>query len=173
MKLEIIVRRVKPKDALGILTVLRETWVETYPSDSLGILRVDIAESFINLSNPEEVEKLEARLANISPNECRVMADDGGRIVGIGTLVKHSGHNELRTLYVLPSYQGCGIGLMLWEEMKRFSDQSLDTIVRVATYTKAVDFYTKIGFRDTGKRLEGEKMKNGSVIPEMEMMFTN
>ncbi len=89
-------------------------------------------------------------------------------------MVRNEDYNQLKTIYVLPEFQGKGIGKMLYEEVVKFSDPEKDTIVHVATYSKqAIEFYKKLGFVDTGKRFSEErfKMKSGAIIPEMEMIL--
>jgi ribosomal protein S18 acetylase RimI-like enzyme len=78
----------------------------------------------------------------------------------------------LQAIYVLPEYQGRGVGKALWNEIRKNFDPKRKTIVNVAIYNiKAISFYEKLGFKDTGKRWQDEtfKMKSGSRIPEMEM----
>ena len=94
--------------------------------------------------------------------------------MGTSSMVLNKDNNLLRTIYVLPEFQGKGIGKMLWNEFKDYLDPKKDTILQVATYNQnAIEFYKKLGFVDSGKRLLNEKwrMKSGSIIPEMEMVL--
>ena len=79
--------------------------------------------------------------------------------------------NFLVTIYVLPGYEGRGIGTKMWDVARNFLDKNKDTIVTVAEYTNAVHFYKKLGFIETGKRIvdDKHKMKSGNIIPELEM----
>ena len=74
----------------------------------------------------------------------------------------------------MPGLQGRGLGKALWAKASEFLDLTKDTTVEVASYnTKAIEFYRKIGFTETGKQIENEKlrkMKSGAVMPEMEMI---
>lgn len=160
-----------PDDARGVLEVIRETWLTTYPNPDLGITRGDIKYSFKDSLEPSEIDKMSARIASTLPTECRLVAECGGDIVGIATMVRHHDHNELRAMYVLEGYQGQGVGHSLWQIAKDFADPHLGIIVRVATYTSAVDFYKKLGFIDTGNRYDGEVMRNGTTMPEMELVY--
>ena len=79
---------------------------------------------------------------------------------------------------IAKKYRGKGYGSMLMDEVlneaKKHFDKTKDTIVQMADYNhKAINFYTKLGFTDTGKRWSDEKlkMKSGAVIPEMEMII--
>ena len=60
-------------------------------------------------------------------------------------------------------------------QIERFINRNLakDTYVDVAEYNqRAIDFYTKLGFVDTGRRHQEERfrMKSGAIITEMEMV---
>jgi ribosomal protein S18 acetylase RimI-like enzyme len=75
-------------------------------------------------------------------------------------------------IYVLPEYQGKGIGKLLWNELSKYLDINKETFVEVATYNEnAIKFYEKLGFVDTNKRFTDERfrMRSGGIIPQMEM----
>lgn len=163
-----------PADAKGITNVLYKTWLDTYPNEEIGITKEDVEESYKDAFTDEKVKSQQERIANTPENQKRIVVKDGDIIVGISTMIRNENNNQLRTIYVLPEYQGKGIGQMLWNEVRKFSDPKKDTIVEVATYNqKAISFYEKLGFVDTGKRWSDEKwrMKSGATIPEMEMVI--
>ncbi len=163
-----------PEDAKGITTVLYKTWLNTYPNEKLGITIEDIEESYKDVFSEEQIEERAERLKHIPDNQKRVVAKDSDSVVGVATMVKNDANNQLRTMYVLPEYQGKGIGTSLWNEVKNFIDPLKETIVHVADYNEnAIKFYEKLGFVDTGKRWKDEKgkMKSGAYIPEMEMVL--
>lgn len=73
----------------------------------------------------------------------------------------------------MPEFQNKGIGTMLWSKAMEFLDPQKDTVVQVADYTQnAINFYTKLGFVDTGKRTpqESGRFKSGAIITDMEMV---
>ncbi len=76
-------------------------------------------------------------------------------------------------LYILPEYQGKGVGKMFWGECVKYFDNNKKIIVQVATYnTGAIKFYEKLGFKDNGKRFSEERLRmpiSRVLIPEMEM----
>jgi ribosomal protein S18 acetylase RimI-like enzyme len=164
-----------PNDAKGILHVLRKTWRATYPNEKLGITEEDIEESFKDSFTEENISKLQNKIRDIPENDKRLIAKTDDKIIGIARVIKNMENNKLETIYVLPEYQGKGIGKMLWEEMKNFCDPSKDIIVHVATYNQnTIEFYKKLGFEDTGKRFSDTtwRMKKiGASIPEMEMII--
>jgi ribosomal protein S18 acetylase RimI-like enzyme len=169
-KLEI--RNAKPEDVLGINTVLYKAWLVTYPNEEFGITKEDIEESYKSVFTEESIKKREEGMRNIPANQKRLVAVYEGQIVGATSMVKNEEYNQLRTIYILPEFQGKGIGSKLYREAVIFCDKSKKLIVQVATYnTNAIRFYEKHGFVDTGKRFTDEqfRFKSGAIIPEMEL----
>ncbi len=170
----IYIRDVQPEDAEGVINVLHKTWLDTYPNEELGISREDIEDSYKDSFTEEALGKQRKKFEHIPKNEKRVVAKYGDMIVGVATMVRNENNNEFRTIYVLPEYQGRGVGKMLWEEVKDFCDPSKDTIVDVADYTtKTIEFYKKLGFVDTGKRFVDERfrLRDGKTFSEMELVI--
>jgi GNAT superfamily N-acetyltransferase len=163
-----------PEDARGITTLLYKTWLATYPNEKLGITAEDIEETYKNEFSEKTINKRAEAYRTPSPKVKRMIAKDGDIVVGMIAMIRNVENNQLRTVYVLPKYQGKGIGTMLREAVKDFADPSKDIIVQVADYNnQAIKFYEKIGFVDTGKRWNDEqfKLKSGAQIPEMEMVI--
>jgi ribosomal protein S18 acetylase RimI-like enzyme len=109
----------------------------------------------------------------LRPGHALFFAKDGDTVVGLCRVVRSETENRLQAIYVLPEYQGRGIGTLLWNEAQKYLDKDKDIVVAVAEYNQnAIDFYTRLGFEDTGKRWKDEKftMKSGVQIPEMEMV---
>ncbi|HYD91952.1 MAG TPA: GNAT family N-acetyltransferase [Flavobacterium sp.] len=160
------------KDVLGIRKVFYETWLVTYPNEELGITRDDIEDRYKDAFTKEKLKKQEDQIKNLPANQKLLVAKDADKVVGVCRIIKHEDKNQLQAIYVLPQYQGKGIGKMFWNEALRFFDKDKPTFVEVATYnTKAIEFYKKLGFSDTGKRIHDEnfRMKSGNILPEMEM----
>ncbi len=168
----IIIRKAVSEDAMGITTVLYKTWLATYPNPGLGITTEDIEESYKGVFTPEKLAKQAENIVKTPVNQMRLVALCDNVIVGVSTAVIHDDNNQLKTIYVLPEFQGRGIGGALWNEIKKFLDPTKDTIVELATYNQnAIAFYSSKGFKDTGKRMTDPrwKMMSGATIPEMEM----
>jgi len=163
-----------PSDARAMQEVYYKAWLETYPNRGAGITREDIVESWKEAFTEERLKKAEQRIVNQDNNETLIFAKDGSRLVGVARIVRHEEKNELQSIYVLPEYHGQGIGTKLWESLRKYSTPSQKTTVSVATYNlKAINFYKKLGFIDTGRRFTEERFrfKSGSIIPEMEMVL--
>ncbi len=172
---EVRITNAVPGDAWGIVNVLHKTWLATYPNEEFGITKEHIEESYKDSFTEEKLKKLNNKLAQTSEEERRLIARTESGIVGVATMIKNKENNQLKTLYVLPEFQGKGIGKKLWEEAKTFCDPTKDSIVQVATYNlNAIEFYKRLGFVDTGKRSISTAWrveKIGAHIPEMEMVI--
>lgn len=164
----------KPEDAWGINNVLYQAWLEAYPNEQLRITKEDIETTYKPYFTDEKLRERQERLAHPLAHKKMLVAKDGNEVVGLTQLVLKDDVNQLQSMYILPTYYRRGIATRLWEEVKKFRDASKDTIVEVATYNqRAISFYEKLGFKDTGKRFTDEKfrMPNGAIIPEMEMIL--
>lgn len=164
----------KPEDVLGIQEVFYKSWLETYPNEEYGITVDDVEDRFKDGLNKEKLLKRAEQIANLPESEKMFVAKEGDKIIGVCRAILRPEGNQLQAIYIMPEYQGQGIGKKLWEKAQEFFDKQKDTIVQVATYnTKAIEFYEKLGFEDDGKRFEDERfrMKSGSIIPEMEMVI--
>jgi ribosomal protein S18 acetylase RimI-like enzyme len=96
------------------------------------------------------------------------------KIAGVCLATLQEDKNQLKAIYVLPEFQGRGIGNKLWNEVLRFIDPTKKTTVEVVIHNKnAIEFYKRLGFEDTGRRWTDEKfkMKSGATFPEMELMI--
>jgi len=167
----------KPEDAEGIQTVFRDSWLETYPNAEVGITEDDMKEVFRHAFKREAIEKRRRDIQEEeSPNHLFLIAKDGERVVGVCRAYVRDVYNQLQAMYILPSYQGQGIGQQLWKACVEFFDAKKDTVVDVATYnTKAIAFYTKCGFVDSGERITEERHQmpiSKVIIPEMRMVIS-
>jgi len=164
----------KPEDVPGIQKVFYETWLATYPNEEAGITREDIEYRQRNAFTEETIEARKKTLREMPSEEKFLVAKNNDDVVGVCYLIKKEDRNQLQALYVLPAYQGQGIGKLFWEEALAFFGPEKDIYVDVAEYNqKAIEFYKKLGFADTGKRFEEERfrMKSGSILREMEMVI--
>jgi ribosomal protein S18 acetylase RimI-like enzyme len=131
-----------------------------------------LEDSFKDFLLPIAIEKRGQQIHNMSATEKQLVAKDGEKIVGLIRLIKRENVNQLQSIYILPEYQRKGIGIKLWKEGLKWFVERKPIIVHVATYnTQAISFYSKLKFKDSGKRFTEERMrmKNGVIIPEMEM----
>jgi ribosomal protein S18 acetylase RimI-like enzyme len=164
-----------PNDMAEIQEVLFHTWLSTYPNTQIGITEEDINVMFKERHSPESIAKRIAAHTNRSPNDYFFVAKilPEKTIIGICRIVIREEYNQLQAIYVLPEYQGRGVGRMFWKKALQCFDKNKKVVVHVATYnSKAITFYKKIGFVDNGKRFTEERHRmpmSGVLIPEMEM----
>jgi len=162
----------KPEDAAEIQQVFYETWLATYPNLDSGVTAEDVEDRFKDRLSHEGIAKRADQIANLGPGSLFLAAKDGEKIIGICILRKDETKNQLSAIYILPKYQGRGIGRMFWQEAQKFFNPGKKINVEVDVCNKrAIAFYEKLGFADTGRRFADEnfRMKSGAVIPEMEM----
>lgn len=169
------IKIVEPKieDAAPSLEVQYKAWLATYPNEKLGITVADIEDRYKDAFTGERLEKRKKVISDPKPNEKFFFAKNGEKVIGMCYGDVQEDKNQLRAIYILPEYHGKGIGTKLWEALLPFFDKTKDTYVEVADYNeKAINFYKKLGFVDTGRRFQDERfrMKSGAILPEMEMM---
>lgn len=154
--------------------VFNTTWLTTYPNKKAGITVADIKHRQKGSLSVARLQKRRAGIKNLPRNEKYLVARIRTRVVGVCIVSKQKTYNKLNAIYVLPSYQGRGIGRMLWDEAKIFLNPKCRTAVHVATYNNdAQAFYQKLGFRPTGRRFSEKRyqLKSGATIPETEMIL--
>jgi ribosomal protein S18 acetylase RimI-like enzyme len=170
---EVTIEPATPKDVKGMQEVFYKTWLATYPNEEVGVTIDDIEDRYKDAFTEEVLSKRAEQIAHLRPGHALFFAKDGDTVVGLCRVVRSETENRLQAIYVLPEYQGRGIGTLLWNEAQKYLDKDKDIVVAVAEYNQnAIDFYTRLGFEDTGKRWKDEKftMKSGVQIPEMEMV---
>jgi ribosomal protein S18 acetylase RimI-like enzyme len=171
MNEEVVISDAEPEDALEINHLYYKAWLKTYPNEKVGITVDDIEHSYKDEFTAEKIDNLKKIIKELPKNKKRLLAKIGDKIVGSCVVSIEEETNSLVTIYVLPGYEGRGIGTKMWSVARNFLDKNKDTIVTVADYTNAVHFYKKLGFVETGKRIvdDKHKMKSGNIIPEIEM----
>ena len=173
--MKIKIRKSVPDDIYGIREVTKVTWLKTYPSNEEGITIGDIEEKFENDETPEGKKKIEERKKKYKDGNSGIwVAEDEGKIIGFCMALREGKHNRVGAIYVLPIYQGRGLGKQLIENAFGWLGDKKDILINVARYNKqAIDFYKKFGFMETGKggTLDSAAMlPSGIFIPEIELI---
>jgi ribosomal protein S18 acetylase RimI-like enzyme len=172
--MNIKIEEAKPEHTEELQELFYKTWLDTYPNTEAGITVDDIEDRYKERHSPERLEKRRADIQNLDPNNKLLVALDNGHVIAMVRGTKDVVENKLTALYVLPEYQGKGVGKALWSEILKFFDPTKDVVTSVAIYNKkAIAFYEKLGFVDTGRRYAEERfrMKSGSLISEMDMVL--
>jgi ribosomal protein S18 acetylase RimI-like enzyme len=160
-----------PEDERGRLNVQHQASLATYPNAELGITKDDIEEWFKDSLTDESIRKEEERIKDLPPNPDQqfLVAKSEGKVVGFCVVDKYTDKNQLNGIYILPEFQGKGLGKELWSRSMEFVDRTKPTVVMVIPYNKqAIGAYERFGFQKTGKKAndsEGAKLKSGAILP--------
>jgi ribosomal protein S18 acetylase RimI-like enzyme len=173
----ITIRKAKENDAIDIQQIFYNSFLKTYPNQALGILKEDIEEMYKDSFSDKKITEFKNKIKNVPESVKIFVACDGNKLCGLIMIVINEKFNQLQSIYLLPDYQGKGIGVLLWNTAKQYFDKNKKIIVQVATYNKsAIKFYEKLGFTDTDKRFTEERHRmpiSKVLIPEMEMEIKN
>lgn len=171
---EVEISPAKPEDARALQEVFYQTWLATYPNEEEGITEEDVEDRYKDRNSEEKTKEREKRIQDLPSTTKYFVARQGEKIIGLCLAEKQEGCNQLKAIYVLPEFQGKGLGSKLWKEAKDFLGSTEDTFVEVAKYNKnAIDFYSRLGFEPTGRELKDERfrLKSGAIITEIEMIL--
>ena len=165
------IRAATKDDIKDILRVREITWLNTYVNDELGVTKEVIKKRF--QQDPEkDIKKLSIRF-NEEKHPSWV-AELDNKIVGYTLpFIDERNRKRIGALYVLPGFQGSGIGKkLLNENIKYWSNTDGDVYLMVVEYNvKAIEFYKKNGFRITNDPIEYYEMPGGVKMPEITMSF--
>jgi len=152
-------------DIENIQDVLRQASKEVY--EICGLSQNDFEKQFTD--EPQEVNKRTEMIKNLDENEKIVVAKTEDKVIGMGHIEESSDENIVQAVYVLPEYQNKGVGLLLWNEMKKWLNPSKKTVLYVFEKNiNAIKFYNKVGFNFV-KNAGEHPLKNGKSISQIEM----
>ena len=154
------VRKANPTDYAEIANIHFKSWRATY-ADLLPT-------SYINDKNDlcKKTEMWQSLMAH--PDVIVWVAyDNADNIVGFIGYFAHSKDYEITTLYVLPNYQGLGIGTQLMKaSLQDILECHIDAYVYLwvlAGNIAAIEFYQRLGFVHNGENSE-ERYKGTKII---------
>jgi ribosomal protein S18 acetylase RimI-like enzyme len=161
------------EDVLSIFEVERVTWMATYPSAEEGITEDAIRTLFVDETGeplPDKIREWEQSINQSAATDdvAVFVARRDGVVVGFVAPDITDGQRRIRALYVLPEFQGEGVGGELMERALGWHGREEDIHLYVARYNKqAIDFYERFGFR-----LAEEHASSGRCegIPEIKMV---
>jgi ribosomal protein S18 acetylase RimI-like enzyme len=143
--LTIDIRKAELKDAAAIADVHQDAWRGAYS----GIIPYRTLAKMINRRGPDWWANAIRRAATV------LVVEIGGKLAGYATIGKNrarelSQQGEIYELYLLPEYQGIGLGSRLFKAARaRLADHGLKGMVvwALEEYTGAVSFYEGAGVR--------------------------
>jgi N-acetylglutamate synthase-like GNAT family acetyltransferase len=161
-----------PEDSVSINEIIKLSWYTTYVRPDIGVTKEDV-DSLYRENESGQIEALTRRAINPEADDLAFVAKEDGKVIGYIRCKIFETTIELRTMYVHPDYVGKGIGTMLWESMLDVLPQDKEIFTEPVLHTKAVDFYKKIGFIDTGERYDApDAMPDSGVhLPLIKMKY--
>ncbi len=158
-------------DIEEIFSVRVKIWLKVYPSESYGVRRENLIEKFSH--REKYLKKLREKINSHGKTRQGWVVLIQDRIVGFAEVFIEDEITNLETIYVLPEYQGMGIGKALLHKAFEFSQgRSIDKmVVKVVGYNKnAIAFYEKMGFNLIGDSGEHVLIKEkGIKVPSTVM----
>lgn len=141
--MNIKIRLAKTSDLKEYTKLLQETYQSTYVEESLGLTKECFSrEIFVT---PDTQAYLKSKL-KVGDKRKTWLVFLENKMVGSITIEDKGTEYKLSAFYVLPEYQGRGIGKQLWQKVLSFA-KNKDIILDVYTHnTKAIDIYTNWGF---------------------------
>jgi ribosomal protein S18 acetylase RimI-like enzyme len=130
----------------------------------------DIEMIFGLRQSKEAFDHTRKMIENLSVDEKYLVAKSGTMIVGVCYGQKEIDQNTLHAIYILPNFQGKGIGTLLWNSIKNWFDDKAIYLKVFDNNTKAISFYEKLGFEKTGKSITTIGFGD-SLSSDIEMVF--
>lgn len=157
-------------DAEGIRSVQKQTWLATYPNPKRGISREDV-ESKIAQMQSGGTQRWAKRLREDTSSHTWVVKDEDV-VIGFISAQKLNEENKIRAMYLLPEYQGQGIGKQLMQKALDWLGDTKSISLEVVSYNdNAINFYKKFGFVESGETTStSAHLPSGKDLPELLMV---
>ncbi len=159
---QIVVEVANKNDISGIINVEELTWVSSYPNSEIGITVDDVRARFNSEFKEKRAVDILAEMASKKHTYRLVMFN--GKIVAYSHFLKEESFGDLVELYVLPEYQGKGIGGALLRNGLSWFESEKPVRLEVATYNPAIEIYEHYGFKKL-LNLKQEEDENWNVLP--------
>jgi ribosomal protein S18 acetylase RimI-like enzyme len=132
-----------------------------------------------NYFNPDKikegVDKLRKAISIFTDSDILFVAkDEGEKIIGYCFAERQDNINRIEAVYVSSDAQGLGLGSKVYNEAYKFLNHKNDTFLEVFSLnSKAIGFYKKLGFIETGKKIIDERFAGltGKILEATEMML--
>ena len=161
------------EDAEGIQTLVSEASKGMY--ELCGWSPEEISNHFSPEKIKEGADKMEKSIAAFTESDILYVAkDNNGKIVGCCFAGRQENVNKIEAVYVAQEFQGVGLSKKLFYEAYKLLNPENDTVLDVFSLnSKAINFYKKLGFSETGKKFSDEKYtgSEGKALEITEMML--
>lgn len=140
------------KDVYGFMDVQATTWAETYQNPKRGLTKEMILSHFEKRNTEEKILKRFESLKD--PTNKHWIAIDNEKVIAwFGCFKDFEKQSGSGAIYVLPEYQGKGIGRkMLKKGFKWLSDMKYIEIGVLEYNEVAIEWYMRLGFEFTGEK---------------------
>jgi len=161
-----IIRRFDPKDAESVSDVMIKTIrisnTKDYPKD--------LMEELVQTETPDKV------IGRASWTHTYVVEDDG-RIIATGAIGPYWGKEDessLFTIFVLPEYQGKGIGKLIINTLEQDEYALRAKRIEIPASITGLHFYQKMGygFKDGNDQIDNEHLYRLEKFKEKECLVT-
>lgn len=169
----IVIHEATPDHAEAIREVQRHTWIATYPNAEYGITKADIEAWFYETPEKAPIRREQRRQSVATAPFHAWIAMDGETVVGFCMVKQEQQENLVQALYVLPEYQGQGVGKRLLQAALQWFGAGKEIVLNVASYNeKAMAFYRAFGFVPAGIVAPAETLQlpSGVHLPEIKMV---
>lgn len=173
------IERAVPEDAETICDIRDRAWIGAYPNAELGITADDVelmAKGHDGVFVPRRVAYLKKQLAKDNgAGLTTFIAKVAGKTVGyIEPRTDGENLQWVSAIYVLPGYQGRGIGGKLLGHVLDLFGRDQDIFLEVVSYNQnAIGFYKKFGFEMTDAVVPEEEGRPDYLksLPQVEMVL--
>lgn len=160
----------KPEDVEAMRTIVKDAWTKIYVNADHGITAEDLAAI-------DWYKDLDRRRKDITERgdtiHVWVIRGEKQDVVGFCKVTKTSDMGEVDGMYVNEELKGKGWANKLMQKAFDWFGPNIDIKLKVASYnSRAIGFYKKVGFIETGKSVtyEGTQLPSGKEIPRIEMV---
>jgi ribosomal protein S18 acetylase RimI-like enzyme len=147
-------------------------WLQVYPNETAGITKEDILAR--DWDSPKRWRMWRKSVSGGWLKRTRYWAarTQEGKVVGFCVAIKEWSYGEIDKIYVLPEYQGKGVGRKLLEPALEWLTPYDEVRIGVVTYnTRAIRFYEKFGFRDSAKKDHETVLPSGKRLLRIMMVL--
>lgn len=166
----VVVSLASPEDALAIVNIQAEVWLQTYPDEDRGITKEDILAK--NLANPKRAERWQKTIESTDKGYRVWVAKEGENIIGYCLVMMGEKESYIDSLYILSEYQGKGVAQQLMEVALRWLGSDKPIGLGVVSYNaRAIAFYKKLGFQESAEPPQAiPPLPSGKVMPVIKMV---
>jgi ribosomal protein S18 acetylase RimI-like enzyme len=141
--MKITVREAKPSDLTQYTDLLQRTYQLAYTNESIGLTKDCFSKEVFKTQNTQEY--LKSKITRSTDHKTRLAIVDN-KIAGSITLSYNENFCELSGFYVLPEFQGKGIGSRLFKLAIERSNNTPITLDTYAHNIKTIEIYKRWGF---------------------------